>query len=68
MVAIAVSCEELEVEWLSGGRENQRGSGLWIYLALPEWALQGMHEHIPGATRLASLDAFHILFSPCGCQ
>lgn len=62
MIAIAMSCEELKVEWLAGGRDNRRDSGIWIYQALPKWVLQGICEHTCGAIRWAPLDSSHILF------
>lgn len=65
---MAIFCEELKVEWLSGGRDNQRDSGLWIFWALPKQVLQEVCEQTCGAIRLAPLDSFHILFSPYRCQ
>lgn len=41
MVALAIPWEELKVEWLSGGRSDQKDPGSWIYLALPKMIASG---------------------------
>lgn len=41
MMAVSKSWVELEVEWLSGGRSDQKDPGSWLYLALPKTVTSG---------------------------